>query len=251
MLMATLVTTKDHAANKPQAATHDRATSGWRSIYRIGAVAAAAVLALVPVQAAVFIVWPPPTTVGGFFSQFEQNAIVGLLALDLLLMASWILSALMFVALYAALRRTRESLVTVALIAELVGLAVYFASNTAFSMLTLSQQYAAATTDAERSLFLAAGQAMLALYTGTAFNVSYLLSGVAALLMASAMLRSGIFGRVTAYIGIAYAVLQVVPPTAGDAGMIVSLLSLAPMVIWIALIARTLFRLGGEEESAV
>lgn len=33
--MATLVTTKDHAANKPQAATHDRATSGWRSIYRI------------------------------------------------------------------------------------------------------------------------------------------------------------------------------------------------------------------------
>ena len=118
-------------------------------------------------------------------SLFEQNAIVGLLALDLLLMASWILSALMFVAVYAALRRTRESLVTVALIAELVGLAVYFASNTAFSMLTLSQQYAAATTDAERSLFLAAGQAMLALYTGTAFNVSYLLSGVAALLMAT------------------------------------------------------------------
>jgi hypothetical protein len=249
--MTTLVTTKDLAAHGPQAAMRDTTTSGWRSIYRIGAVAALAVLALVPVQAAVFIVWPPPTTVGGFFSLFEQNAIVGLLALDLLLMASWILSALMFVALYAALRRTREAVVTVALIAELVALAVYFASNTAFSMLTLSQQYAAATTDAARSLFLAAGQAMLALYTGTAFNVSYLLSGVAALLMAGAMLRSGVFGRVTAYIGIAYAVLQVVPPTAGDAGMIVSLLSLAPMVIWIALIARTLFRLGGEEESTV
>lgn len=249
--MTTLVTTKGHTANRPRAATHDSATSGWRSIYRIGAFAAVAVLALVPVQAAVFIVWPPPTTVGGFFSLFEQNAVVGLLALDLLLMASWILSALMFVALYAALRRTRESLVTIALVAQLVGLAVYFASNTAFSMLTLSQQYAAATTDAERTVFLAAGQAMLALYTGTAFNVSYLLSGVAALLMAGAMLRSGIFGMVTAYIGIAYAVLQVVPPTAGAAGMIVSLLSLAPMVIWIALIARTLFRLGGEEETAV
>ena len=249
--MTTLVTTKDRAAHRPQAATRDTTTSGWRSIYRIGAIAAVAVLALVPVQAAVFIVWPPPTTVGGFFSLFEQNAIVGLLALDLLLMASWILSALMFVALYAALRRRREAVVTVALIAELVALAVYFASNTAFSMLTLSQQYAAATTDADRTLLLAAGQAMLALYTGTAFNVSYLLSGVAALLMAGAMLRSGIFGTVTAYIGIAYAVLQVVPPTAGAAGMIVSLLSLAPMVIWIALIARMLFRLGGQEETTV
>jgi len=249
--MSTLVTTKGLASNKTQVATHEGDTSGWRSIYRIGAIAAVAVLALVPVQAAVFIVWPPPTTVGGFFSLFEQNAIVGLLALDLLLMASWFLSALMFVALYAALRRARAAMVTVALIAELVALAVYFASNTAFSMLTLSQQYAAATTDADRTLFLAAGQAMLALYTGTAFNVSYLLSGVAALLMARAMLRSGIFGTVTAYIGIAYAVLQVVPPTAGAAGMIVSLLSLAPMVIWIVLIARTLFRLGGEEETTV
>jgi len=249
--MTTLVTTKDRAAHRPQAAMRDTTTSGWRSIYRIGAIAAVAVLALVPVQAAVFIVWPPPTTVSGFFSLFAQNAIVGLLALDLLLMASWILSALMFVALYAALRRTREAVVTVALIAELVALAMYFASNTAFSMLTLSQQYGAATTDADRTLLLAAGQAMLALYTGTAFNVSYLLSGVAALLMAGAMLRSGVFGTVTAYIGIAYAVLQVVPPTAGAAGMIVSLLSLAPMVLWIALIARTLFRLGREEESTV
>ena len=249
--MTTLVTTKDHAAHRPQAAMRDTTTSGWRSIYRIGAIAAVAVLALVPVQAAVFIVWPPPTTVSGFFSLFAQNAIVGLLALDLLLMASWILSALMFVALYAALRRTREAVVTVALIAQLVALAMYFASNTAFSMLTLSQQYGAATTDADRTLLLAAGQAMLALYTGTAFNVSYLLSGVAALLMAGAMLRSGVFGTVTAYIGIAYAVLQVVPPTAGAAGMIVSLLSLAPMVLWIALIARTLFRLGREEESTV
>ena len=249
--MTTLVTTKGHLASNATAATHESPASGWRHVYRIGAAAAVAVLALVPVQAAVFIIWPPPTTVSGFFSMFQQNAIVGLLALDLLLMASWVLSALMFVALYAALRRTRESLVTIALIAELVGLAVYFASNTGFSMLTLSQQHAAAATDADRSLFLAAGQAMLALYTGTAFNVSYLLSGVAALLMAGAMLRSGIFGTATAYIGIAYAVLQIVPPTAGTVGMIVSLLSLAPMVVWIGLIARRLFRLAGEEDTAV
>src|SRR5687768_5987302 len=124
--MTTLVTTKGHTASRPQAATHDNASSGWRSIYRIGAFAAVAVLALVPVQAAVFFIWPPPTTVGGFFSLFEQNAVVGLLALDLLLMASWFLSALMFVALYAALRRARAAMVTVALIAELVALAVYF-----------------------------------------------------------------------------------------------------------------------------
>lgn len=247
--MTTLVTAKARAANRPQTLTDDQA-DGWRPIYRLGAFAAVAVLALVPVQAALFIASPPPTTVAGFFALFEENAVAGLLSLDLLLMVSWSLSALMFVALYAALRRKRESLVTLALIAQLVGLAVYFSSNTSFSMLTLSQQYASATTDAERSLLLGAGHAMLALYTGTAFNVSYLLSGIAALLVAVAMVRSGEFGTITAGAGVAYALLQIVPPTAGSVGMVVSLLSLAPMVVWIALIARALFRLGGETEVA-
>jgi hypothetical protein len=46
-----------------------------------------------------------------------------------------------------------------------VGIAVYFASNQAFSMLSLSDQYAAATTDAQRSMLLSAGEALLAIRT--------------------------------------------------------------------------------------
>jgi hypothetical protein len=41
-------------------------------------------------------------------------------------------------------------------------MAVYIASNRAFAMLSLSGQYASATTDAQSSLLNAAGQAMLA-----------------------------------------------------------------------------------------
>jgi hypothetical protein len=45
-------------------------------------------------------------------------------------------------------------------------------------MLSLSEEYAAATTDAERDLYLAAGQAMLATFEGTAFQVSYVLTSM-------------------------------------------------------------------------
>lgn len=224
-------------------AEEDMGGNAWRPWCRVGAFAAIAVVALIPIQAAVFITSPTPTTVGAVFSLFQQSALSGLLAFDLLLMGSWVLSALMFLGVYAAMREQRGALITVALLTELVAVAIYFSSNTAFSLLGLSQQHAVATTDAERSLLLSAGQAMLALYTGTAFNVSYVLSGAAALLAGLAMLRSSVFGRVTAYVGIAYAAMQLLPPTAGAAGMAASLVSLLPMVVWLILIARTLLRL--------
>jgi len=240
--MSTLATSANGKLGRLVTADGPVDGSSWRPLYRIGAVAAIAVVALIPVQAAVFIAWPTPSTVDTVFSLFTGSALAGLLAFDLLLMVSWILSAAMFLGLYAALRHERGALIAVAVLAELVALAVYFSSNTAFSLLGLSQQHAIATTDAQRSLLLSAGQAMLALYTGTGFVVSYLLSGVAALLAAVAMLRSSVFGRTTAYVGVAYALLQFLPPTAGAAGMAASLVSLLPMVAWLILIARALMR---------
>ena len=52
---------------------------------------------------------------------------------------------LMILALYIALRRTSRSAMLVALAANLLGLASYFASIAAFDMLSLSNQYAAAS----------------------------------------------------------------------------------------------------------
>src|ERR1051326_5407120 len=93
----------------------------------------------------------------------------------------------MFLALYAALRRVSPSLMAIALTLGLIGIAAYLATNTAFSLLSLSDQYAAATTDAQRSVFEASGQAMLALYQGTGFIVGVFLVLVAALIISAVM----------------------------------------------------------------
>jgi hypothetical protein len=119
------------------------------------------------------------------------------------------------------------------------------ASTVAFEMLTLSNQYATATTEAERSIFLAAGQAMLATWQGTAFDVSYVLSAIAILIVSAVMLRSHhLFSKTTGYAGLSAGVLALVPPTAGTVGLIFSIVSLVPMVIWLTLIARRLLRSG-------
>jgi hypothetical protein len=124
-----------------------------------------------------------------------------------------------------------------------VGIAVYFPSNTAFEMLSLSNQYAAATTEAQRSMYLAAGQAMLAIFEGTAFYVSYVLLAVAGIIISAVMLRSRIFSKVTASAGIlGNAIgLGLFVPTMG---LLLSLLSVPVLWIWYILIARRLFQLG-------
>jgi hypothetical protein len=113
----------------------------------------------------------------------------------------------------------------IALILQLVATATYFASTVAFEMLSLSNQYATATTEAERSFVLAAGQAMLVTWQGTAFNVSYVLSALAILIVSAVMLRSHLFSKVTTYAGLSAGVLMLVPPTSGVIGVVLSLLS--------------------------
>jgi hypothetical protein len=150
---------------------------------------------------------------------------------------------LILLALYVALQRTSQSLMAIALTAGLGGIGAYFASGTAFDMLSLSSQYAAATTDAQRSLFLAAGQVILTTYQGTAFDVGYVLEGMSLLIIAVVMLRSTRFSKVTASVGLLLGVMSLLPPTAGTIGLFFALGSLLPLEIWLILIARRLFML--------
>jgi hypothetical protein len=233
------------ASQKPMDASRAETTaSAWKPLYRVAAVAALLMVVFIPIQSIVFVVWPPPSTVIGWFTLFQHNRLLGLLDMDLLLMVDQVLMGLVLLALYATLKRASPSLMAIALTAGLVGIAAYFASSTAFNMLSLSSQYAAATTAAQRAMFEASGQATLALWQGTAFDVSYVLEGVALLIIAVVMLRSTLFSKATASVGILMGVVMLVPPTVGTIGLLFSLGSLVPLEIWLILIARRLFQLG-------
>ena len=149
---------------------------------------------------------------------------------------------LILLALYVVLIRTSPSFTTIALVLGLVGIVTYFASTAAFEMLSLSNQYTAATTEIERSMYLSAGQVMIANWQGTAFNVSYILEGIALLTFALVMLRSTLFNKAIAYTGILLGVLSLVPPTAGTIGLVFAFGSLIPLEIWDILVARRLFQ---------
>ena len=191
----------------------------------------------------VFLLWPPPSDVSGFFALLQRNPFLGLLDLDLLLVTSYALMSPLYLALYVALRRASQSLMLIALTFELLGTALILGSNPAFAMLSLSSQYASAVGEAQHATLLAAGQALMATSIGTGFNVGYVFGAVATLLISAVMLRSGVFSKVTAYVGLAMGALMVIPATVGTLGLMLSLFSLIPTVVWLIMVGRRLFQL--------
>ncbi|MFZ5353421.1 MAG: DUF4386 family protein [Bacillota bacterium] len=150
-----------------------------------------------------------PETVKEWFELLQSNRLLGLTNLNIFDLVNYLLVGVMLVALYALLRSVNKVNMTVAAVSGIVGITVFFATNTAFSMLTLSNQYSAASTEAQKDLLLAAGQAMLALITfSTGSLISLLLVAAACLLISFTMLKSGIFSKAAAYIGVLASILD-------------------------------------------
>jgi hypothetical protein len=220
----------------------DVAADPWRPIVRWGAVAALVVLVMIPLQAAVFLLSPPPTAVAGYFALFQANPLLGLLDLDLLLTLDYVVMIPFYLALFVLLRRREPSLALLALTLGLFSLALFFVSREAtFSMWQLSTQYAVAD-EAGRAALLASGQTLLTLYNGGTFGLSYLLGAASTLLFSFAMLRTLLFGRAAAVVGLVTGVTMLVPPNTGGVGLVVAMLSLIPTAVWLVLLARGMLR---------
>jgi hypothetical protein len=124
-------------------------------------------------------------------------------------------------------------------------------------MISLSNQFATATTDTQKTLLLAAGETILTSSNGTGANIAGLFLEGAALIISIIMLRSGIFGRSTSVMGILghgldfariFINLVFVPITSlalvSTIGFILLAIGGPLQLIWYALIGRRLFQLG-------
>lgn len=217
--------------------------SNWESLYKVGGAAALFSVVLIPIQLIIFTSVPEPDTAIGWFTLFQSNKLLGLLSFEALFVVNAALGITTTLALYIALRRVNESLMAIALAFGVIGAIAIILARPAIDMLYLSDQYATATTVTQRTLFLAAGETMISIRHGTAFHVSYNLANINLLIISAVMLRSRIFSKTTAYMGILAGVIGfgLYVPTIG---IFLSVLSVLFFAIWNILIARRLFQLG-------
>lgn len=219
------------------------AKTDFRPLYRVAWYLAIVMLVIIPLQIAIFVMAPPPDTVIGLFERFQANPFLGLLNLDFLYLFNNLIIVVIYLALFVLLYREKPVAVLLALISGLIGIACYYPSNPAFEMLTLSSRYAAALPD-QRVYFLAAGEALMAGYTGTAFDAYYVLSTICLLLFSFALIKSPQFKQSVGYWGLASGLFMIIPSSAGTLGMVFSLLSLIPWVVFVVLLAIQFRKLG-------
>ncbi len=200
------------------AATGTAPEAAWRGLYRAGGAAAllAGLLFRRNIAAEVWLFAPnsAPDTVEGWFALLQENPLLGLAYLNFFDVVDYTLLALLFLALYPALRRYGQSAMALAALCGILGAGIYCASNTALAMLSLSGQYAAAGGEVQKTALLSAGQVLLALtFTGgatpsTGVYMSFLLVALGGLLISSVMLRGGTFGKAAGYTGLLASLLD-------------------------------------------
>lgn len=222
----------------------------WRLLYKTAGLAAIAMLALMAVQIGVFVLWPTPKTVTAWFQLFQDSWVLGLMHLDFLYILNNTIVALMYLAFYLSLRQRNESLMLIALVCGMLATAAYYSSNPAFEMLSLSRQFGTSAAAAEKAACLAAGQALLAKWKGTAFDIYYILSGLCLILTARAMRVSALYGKRMSVIGLVSGLLMLIPSTAGTPGLCFSLASLVPWAVFSWMAAARLLYLGSTGASS-
>lgn len=228
---------------KLDAAKTQAANTSWKNLYYAGGAAALLTIVFMPIQIAVFILKPLPSTVIGWFNLFQESKIIGLLDLDLLLVADQVLAILVFLAIFAALHKGSLSIMAIGTILAFTSCVLFITSNPAFEMASISSQYAAAETETGRNLFLAAGQALIASWQGSAFQVSYFLGAVGSIIVSWVMLRSGLFSKAAGILGIlgnAISLGLYVPKV----GIYISVFSVVFLWAWYLLVGVKLLQLG-------
>jgi len=219
----------------------------WRSLYKIGAVAAIITIVIIPLSIVAFIVWP--LWPDNILAVIQQDWLAGLMGLDFGYLFSNVFAIPLFLVFYITLKEVDEGWALLALTMGLIGLVCLVSARPIPEMFALSDQYAAAITEAERATYLVAAESMLTHFHGMAFQAHYILGSASLLISSFLMLRSHTYSRATAYVGLVsnVVVFGLYVPVVG---VYISMLSVVGYLVWYIMIARRLFQLGwGENDS--
>lgn len=228
--------------------------SRWRDLYRIGGVSSLLLAGLVAFAVIAYFIWPYTpgfASTETIFVTLNTDRLGALFSLDVMMLVTAPIDILLFIALYAALKRVNESYTLIALVLGLMAIALLIPTKPLAELVFLSEQYAAATTEVARSQYLAAGEALLTLASGTAWIIFSLFSNISFLLSSLLMLRSTDFGKAAAYIGIVNSIfaLGIIIPVF----VIAAICGLGATIVgtmWFVLLARDFFRLGKNNRGA-
>ena len=228
----------------------------WKDFYKLAGIAALLIVLVGVLDIFLSIITGEAkanhiVTVSEWFDLFQSNRISALSNLGLINIITLTLGIPIYLALFNLHRKSNPAFVGLSAIFFFIGTAVYFSSNTIFSMLALSNQYALAS-EVQKPLLEAAGRAALSmgadLTPGTFMGL--LLTQIAGIIITFIMLRGIIFSRWTAGFGlfgyscmVVFFSITAFVPSIFYTAMMISMLGGLSLMAYHILFARKLIQL--------
>lgn len=194
----------------------------------------------------VFVLPTAPTSGGSATLQYIDSNKVGYITEQILYNAPGFLTAVVFLALYPVLKGLNKSYAAIGVVVSIAAwVPPAMAALDLFSgLVNLSGEYAAATTEAQRTAFATAAEALVA-QTDIAFAAGVL--AAIGILVVSLIMLKGVFGRRIAYLGVATGALGIVSeglrPFVGFGYVIYGLL----LIVWFIVIGWDLYKISANQ----
>ena len=222
-----------------------------KNLYLIGGISALVQLAAIFASIVVAVTFGSrPASAAEFFGIQQANPLAALLRGDFVLMFLLIGAYLgTFPALWWNLRRINPTAATFATLFTLIAVILSFSGESTFALLRLGDLYHAAANEAQRTQFLAAGEAALAAgwwFSTGSYMAGLLLQG-GGIIISVVMLRSRDFSKVTAISGLVANSLDLLQhllhPFAPSIATPIQMFMGIFYLIWFPMLARDFFML--------
>jgi len=217
----------------------------YKTMYRLGGIASLVIAVSIVFAIAAYFIWPykgNTTSIEAIFATLQTDRLGGLISLDISMLLIAPLNILMFLTIYAALKRENELAALSALIVALIAVTLVIVCRPLIELTVLSDHYAAATDPTEKLRYLAAGEVLRSSLDGTAWMMQTVFFMVAGLINCLLMLRTSSFSKATAWLGIINSLIGLgfFLPRVGLLFLFINTIGSVP---WCFLLARDLFRL--------
>lgn len=225
----------------------------WRGLYQAGGVSALLVGVLY-LAATMFLFIIPmqggyATSGGAATLQYIASNRSVYIIEQLLYNAPIVLAMITFLALYPALKHLDKSYAAIGALlgigSEIVSLTIF---NSIAGLVSLSDEYAASSTDAQRAIFSTAAESIIA-QTNIAFAAG-VVTAIGILVISIVMLK-GIFSKRVAYLGIITGILGIISEgmrtMLGASYIIYGIL----LMVWFLVIGWELVKIGRERATSI
>jgi hypothetical protein len=218
----------------------------WNDLYKIAGGSAIFTIAMMVLGIVLYFVYPyapGKETTEGVFLLLQKDPIAGLISLDILLFLGNLAAIPVFLGLYCALKPVNASYALLALVFGIVAIVLLIPARPIPELFALSAKFVAEPDEILKNQYLAAGTALLALFDGVNWFMNTLLGAISLLTSSLLMLRSNVFSKTTAIVGIATNVILCgffLPVV----GVFLLFLTLPGYMFWYALLAKRFFQMG-------